>query len=134
MKRHYGGRGRSAPVARQFAGMGTRLRKLGFASYQDYLRSPLWAKKKAEFVAHKTRANHLGCAACGSRQELHVHHVRYHRLGCEWLSDLVWLCGQHHERVHQTMKRQIELGSFTGLEDATLAIIRGCARSTDAVD
>ena len=121
-------RGRSAPVARQFAGMETRLRKLGFGTYQEYLASPIWAKKKAQFMAYSAAAKRMGCAACGTTREIHVHHIRYHRLGCEWLSDLVLLCGQHHERVHRTVNRQVQLGTFTGLEDATIAVIRGAQR------
>lgn len=46
------------------------------------------------------RAYHQGCQACGSPDQLQVHHAHYDTLGDEQPQDLVLLCDPCHEATH----------------------------------
>lgn len=39
--------------------------------------------------------------ACGSKKDIHVHHLTYERMGHELDSDLMVLCEVCHDKVHQ---------------------------------
>lgn len=73
-----------------------RLCELGFASYDDYLRSPHWLRLKARYK----RSRRWQCV-CGERKFLQLHHVTYERLGAERLEDLRPLCQTCHTLLHQ---------------------------------
>lgn len=47
------------------------------------------------------RAYHAGCQACGSGEDLQVHHRHYDTLGNEAPRDLVLLCDACHEATHK---------------------------------
>lgn len=57
-----------------FAEMRTSLYRLGFKDYQDYLRSPLWQKIKAQV---HTDNRHGKCMVCQNDKATQVHHRRY---------------------------------------------------------
>jgi len=73
-----------------------RLRKLGHATYADYLRSPHWQKVRRRYFASGLPK---GCWICGARPVV-LHHRTYVRLGREYLADLQPLCRRHHADVH----------------------------------
>jgi hypothetical protein len=73
-----------------------QLSKLGFDSYDDYLRGEHWAAFKC---AYRESCRPLKCRVCGSLK-IEFHHINYDRLGNETLDDVVPLCGLHHEMVH----------------------------------
>lgn len=67
------------------------------AWYAEYLRSPEWQSKRAKVLQ---RDNYC-CQGCGGeRLATEVHHLTYAHVGNELLFELVSLCGQCHERVH----------------------------------
>jgi hypothetical protein len=74
-----------------------RLKKLGFASYRDYLLSAHWAKLKREYREGDLPQHCLACR--DSNYELH--HRSYERLGAEIRGDLIPLCRKCHEKVHR---------------------------------
>lgn len=101
--------------------MRKELQRLGFNRYAEYLRSPHWQETRSRFYAGARVAlmrKHFGrpvCqfCLCGDRQ-LELHHRTYARMGAERLSDLVLLCGDCHEKCHQTARRgRTSIGSAT---------------------
>lgn len=82
------------------------LKKLGFDTYKDYLKSNLWKKIRTKIM---TRANHT-CEICHSKAT-EVHHSRYHRndlLG-KTLKFLHVLCGDCHYNVEFKKGRKLSL-------------------------
>jgi hypothetical protein len=78
-----------------------QLERLGFArgerGYDAYLRSPRWlAGGRARLLALDAPQV---CFVCWG-ERCHAHHRTYRNLGREPVSDLVWLCGNHHRAVH----------------------------------
>lgn len=74
-----------------------RLQELGHATYGDYLRSEHWADVKRRFWASRL-AKH--CLGCGATSGLVLHHRTYKRLGAEHLGDLVLVCRDCHQDIH----------------------------------
>jgi len=77
--------------------------------HHKYINSPIWKRKRAEAYAHHGRA----CAACGSTEDLQMHHISYLNLsrkgpGKEKMEDLIPLCGHHHDLVHKLIKQYKE--------------------------
>ena len=64
-------------------------------TYENYLESPAWEMKRD---AVKQRDG--GQCVCGAKAT-EVHHKTYNNIGKEPLSDLVFLCEECHERVHE---------------------------------
>ena len=72
------------------------LRKLGFGSYQAYLKSRLWAEVRERVFAIKGRLCHL----CG-KPAVQAHHTRYHEadlLGRK-LKHIYPVCRQCHRKI-----------------------------------
>jgi hypothetical protein len=90
-----------------------RLSAIGFESYDAYLRSPGWRKRRAG-VLNAAR----GMCACGA-PATQVHHRTYARLGHERPSDLHAVCRACHEKIHGFVSQ----GS--ALEAATMAVLEG---------
>lgn len=77
-----------------------RLAALGFSSYKAYLSSPHWTGFKRRFA---TESKNPRCLVCGIvRYELH--HCTYKRIGGERIGDVIPLCRDHHEAVHDWLK------------------------------
>jgi len=85
------------PFGKSFA---NKLKKLGFASYEDYIMSPHWRAKRAEYFASDLPKECLGCG----RVPVYLHHRTYTRLSREQLLDLIPLCKNCHCRVHEYEK------------------------------
>lgn len=67
--------------------------------YYRYMRSTAWmAKRRAYFASPRTPKR---CQGCGARERLDLHHRTYVRFTHELLSDLVPVCRQCHQRIHQ---------------------------------
>ena len=89
-------------------------------SYSLFIVSAEWRQIRVRFWAKQGRF----CAACGSTENLHVHHKTYERLGGnELLTDLVGLCASCHGDVHDL--HRAEGGSLQALTEELVA-----ARST----
>lgn len=71
------------------------LAKMGFASYQDYLKSDLWRS-----IREKVLSTSGGCKKCGKQAEC-VHHLDYSKqtLNGERLNKLVKLCNKCHYSI-----------------------------------
>ena len=65
--------------------------------YAAYLQSPHWQATRA---AALRRAGYR-CQQCGATGRLDVHHRTYARLGREAAGDLVALCRECHEEIHE---------------------------------
>ena len=65
--------------------------------YQQYLLSATWKSKRERVLQ---RDDHR-CRACGDAQALEVHHKSYQNIGDEPLFELVAVCRECHQRLHQ---------------------------------
>ena len=76
--------------------------------YAEYLRSLHWKGVRAAFFASQRfkRVYHSGCARCGSRDRLELHHKTYARVGSEDLTDLEPLCHSCHGSHHRKERRR----------------------------
>lgn len=77
-------------------GYAKRTKLLETMPYDDYLATPEWQARAAEVKL--LRGNR--CEKCGSRDNLHAHHLTYDRRGHELPSDLQVLCKDCHAREH----------------------------------
>ena len=77
-----------------------RIASLGFASYDEYLRSPHWQSFRRVYLA---AAGWKGCHCCGE-PKVELHHQSYARLGHEEPDDVIPLCRGCHERLHTLLK------------------------------
>ena len=78
-----------------------RLAGLGFTRYTDYLSSDLWLDFQRRY---RESGLPLHCVVCRSPC-VQLHHVTYDRLGREHFSDVTPLCGVHHEKVHDWLRK-----------------------------
>ena len=89
-----------------------RLKDLGFSSYADYLRSRHWMEFRKRFYRSNRikkmvalRGNIFCEFCCGSDVPLELHHRTYKRLGRELNYDVVLLCRNCHQTIHQNCKK-----------------------------
>lgn len=68
-------------------------------TYQEYLNSPHWIRKRREFWESKLHAGR--CCACGDTNRLNVHHKTYENIGHETLEDFCLLCRECHKAAHE---------------------------------
>ena len=73
------------------------LDQLGYGSYREYLEGPEWAETRTRYRSSGKLQTCLVCRA----PNVDLHHRTYRRLGKERLGDLVALCREHHEQVHE---------------------------------
>lgn len=69
-------------------------------NYRAYLVSPHWQATRKEFF----EKNKYECTACGSSDSINLHHATYKRMGIEEEGDLVALCQDCHQKVHELQK------------------------------
>lgn len=88
---------------------------LGFASYADYLDSPLWASIRAKVTG--------ACVRCG-KERRQVHHAAYdlETLKGERFDTLIPACQGCHDRAERLGKR---VGGDERLHAATLYLLSG---------
>jgi hypothetical protein len=68
--------------------------------YQDYLNSSEWRlRRKKRLMIGKNK-----CAVCGTKRNLHVHHLTYERVMNEDMEDLIPLCEKHHSEIEEHIK------------------------------
>ena len=68
-----------------------------YGTYHDYLQSPQWSERRQRALNLHGRK----CSICGSKYDLHVHHLTYINLFHEPLKDLAVLCQGCHENEHE---------------------------------
>lgn len=95
-----------------------RIITLGYASYNDYIRSPAWRAVKRRYAEQQPWI----CNICGTEDGLQLHHRTYERVGEERLEDLMPLCEDCHEMVH-TLERRGDTGlDFDGVINTARAL------------
>ena len=94
------------------------LKKAGFKSYDEFLKSELWQsiKKKA---SSKTTFQY--CWLC-SRTDVDLHHLHYKRLTQKTnaLKDIVPCCREHHKQIHDLAKAK-----KTSVKAASTQVMKG---------
>jgi len=82
-----------------------------FATYDDYLKSSQWQKKRSE----RLKIDKMRCQLCGRPMDLQVHHLTYASIGHENVyRDLLTLCKYCHEEVEQNKKtRRIPVSPYS---------------------
>lgn len=94
------------------------LSRLGYDSYHDYLQSSHWLEKRKYFFEHSQRIiamrrnGGVCCEFCKLKTKVNLHHKTYERLGNERTTDLIILCDDCHNTIHD-MDRSITLPSRT---------------------
>jgi hypothetical protein len=72
-------------------------KELWLQEHDSYLKSDLWRKKR-ELVMN--RDGHM-CQACLSKKAEHVHHLSYKHWKNEPLFDLISVCKECHDSIHE---------------------------------
>ena len=79
--------------------------------YSQYLRTNHW-----RLLSARLRRNALrycqGCARCGAKIRLVVHHRHYDTLGCERKEDLEVVCWKCHRRLHAAQRNLNSAAAF----------------------
>ena len=79
---------------------------LGHTKYEEYLESTHWTTFRDDYFSRHPKK----CAITSSEDDIHLHHVAYVNIGKETDEDVVPLCREMHELVHQLNEnRQIPL-------------------------
>lgn len=87
-------------------------------TYDWYINSASWERRKVAYYAKHPKK----CRACGSTEEIHLHHHTYTRLGKEHDNDLIPLCREHHDAVHELHRSAGFNGTLTA---ATRHVVGG---------
>lgn len=100
-------------------------------TYAAYLLSEAWANKRDHALAIYQHR----CAACGTSERLHVHHLTYERIFREEMSDLLVLCQIHHEAAEEMVRKGIvsRIGDPAALAAETLRFIAPAPRVPPAI-
>lgn len=95
-------------MATQLELLPKKLKKLGFNSYIDYLKSDHWIDLRFRFYSDSKRVKKMRkkyggivCEFCFSPDKINLHHKTYKRIGAERLDDLVILCENCHHDIHK---------------------------------
>ena len=80
------------------------------AAYLEYLESPEWQQWRSYIKARDGYA----CQDCGTRHNLHVHHMTYARFKHERHTDLITVCNQCHKARHTYWWVRIPGGTGNG--------------------
>jgi len=85
--------------------------------YNTYINSNKWKARRIQY--YKTHKKH--CVACTTKENIHLHHLTYERMGAEHDDDLMSLCEKCHSVVHQ-YQRETKLELKQATERAVLMI------------
>lgn len=89
--------------------------------YKNYLKSKHWMMKKKEYSKEYERV----CSCCGGKENLHLHHLTYDRIGNEPLTDLVYLCKECHTKLHKIVNNTKDTSVFKELRRVRKSKKRG---------
>jgi hypothetical protein len=113
-------------LRRQTQGFHRQLKSLGFKSYDDYLKSPRWAKTRAKWRGLPGNGT---CYVCKTSKHVPPHHASYERLGHERIqdgwrgkADIIPLCSKCHVDVHRLIDQWIrKYGDITSTRNLSTA-------------
>lgn len=77
---------------------GTHYTDIGYRNKKEYMASTEWKKLRMRIMIR----DGFTCQVCGSNGT-EVHHITYDRLGKERTEDLVLLCREHHQEIHNIL-------------------------------
>lgn len=100
----------------------TRLKRLGFATYNDYIHSSTWANVRRRY---RKSDRPQACVLCDSDERIVLHHLTYERVGDEALDDLVALCRTCHSYVHDLERS----GYIESLDPQAIELLRNNRRA-----
>jgi len=74
--------------------------------YSEYLSTNHWKETKKK----RLEMDGFKCQICGSAKNLNVHHLTYESIGFEEMLDLVTVCKDCHEKLHEAdiKRRRVE--------------------------
>lgn len=91
------------PDPDEYAKRNATLKQLGFASYREYLESPLWAEIRARVF----RLKGSECFLCGgAATQLHHNRYRLEELTGDNLKEIKPLCRPCHEQIEFFMQQK----------------------------
>lgn len=70
-------------------------------NYKGYLKTKHWQSKRREHFHHFRKI----CKSCGSKKFLNIHHYTYKNLNNEKITDLICLCKNCHQKLHNGDKK-----------------------------
>lgn len=73
-------------------------------TYEEYLMTEHWRKKKWAFSLQTKKE----CLLCGSKDNIHVHHMTYKHIGNERMSELCFLCKSCHFKAHEIGQERLQ--------------------------
>lgn len=93
-----------------------RLKKLGYSTYDEYLRSDHWkAVKKTWFYSKCFKKMECSVIDCDEVYGLDLHHKHYYNFGKEQNGDLVLVCQKHHAQIHKIESLGVKLTKATSM-------------------
>ena len=95
--------------------------------YKRYIASNAWRARRLRFIATTK-----GRCPCGARDNLHVHHATYERMGSERDEDLRLVCERCHSEIH-AIHSKIG-GDLASATDRVLALISEANKPAKAQD
>lgn len=96
------------PAEQERVGMATK-QPLSKKDYYRYIVSAEWSLVKQRYLASKLPKDCYCCGKLHGTYRVEFHHRTYKRLGCERLLDIVPVCRDCHQGVHDLNKS----GRFT---------------------
>ncbi|PYZ94924.1 hypothetical protein CR194_05215 [Salipaludibacillus keqinensis] len=77
--------------------------------YDDYLKTRHWRRFKEKYAKKYVKQ----CTWCDEKENIHLHHMTYERLGNETFKDVIHLCRACHSKVHKLENEDTNsLGEF----------------------
>ena len=105
--------------------LGKELGLLGYRNYNEFLNSDRWKKIRRKVWQSDIPKK---CYICGATEHLQVHHLSYKRLFYGDLRDVVFLCKEHHEKVHEFCKKR-DLNLRKGLRKYKKFFLKNSSKS-----
>lgn len=100
-------------------------------TYEDYQKSEIWKLKKKLFKELWTQLLPWECCACGTDQNIDIHHIRYpKRWGTEPIAWLRPFCRECHEKITNFLKkrkyatRQVQVEDIKCIHPKRLGVIK----------
>jgi len=109
-------------VPQQSGWRASRLRRLGYRSYDHYLHGAHWAAVRERYWSAPETPKACFCGEA-DRRNLELHHRTYLRLGNEPLDDLRALCHQCHNDIHVLASRNLVRYDLDDYDDVRRRII-----------
>lgn len=100
-------------------------------NYKAYLTSKEWDDRRKEYSSiHPCK-----CEVCGSNNQVQLHHICYDRLGYEKDMDLVPLCKDCHDNIHQYCEAYKEgVGDLFYIWDKHMSKIPNANNNAEYID